>query len=227
VTRQVRGEGSGADVAEARADAIEQIRKQAPGVADDQIELQVVEEGERGLLGIGARPARVVAFAEVPDGDVREESEIAAWLRSYLALVANALGTGSKVELEEAADGITARFDGGDLGILIGRRGQTIDAIQFLANTIARRREGEGAKQVTVDASGYRDRQKAALSYAALGAAKRALATGEPQALEPMSALERRLVHERLKGYEGVQTASEGTEPNRYVVVSPVDDRQA
>lgn len=222
---ELRAEAEGADVAEARARALEEIRRQAPWVEEDAIALQVVEEGERGLLGIGARPARVVAFAQVTDPPSREESEAAADIRHYAELVAGAIASDSRVEVSEDEESISVRFSGGDLGVLIGRRGQTIDAVEQLANAILHHQAGADAeaKRASVDAGGYRDRQKAALSYAALQAAKRVISSGEPQALEPMTSFERRLVHERLKGYPGVTTTSEGTEPTRYVVVLPAD----
>jgi spoIIIJ-associated protein len=223
VTSELRAEVEGADLAEARARALEEIRRQAPWVDEENVVIQVVEEGERGLLGIGARPARVVAFAEVPDPPSRDESELAASLRAFAEQVVRAIAAESSADVSEDAEGITIRFAGGDLGILIGRRGQTIEAIEQLANAMARNQVGAEAKRVSVDAGGYRERQKAALSYAALQAAKRAISSGEPQALEPMSPLERRLVHERLKGYAGVTTTSEGNDPSRHVVVLPAD----
>lgn len=220
---ELRVEAEGADVAEARARAVGEIRRRAPWVEEESVELQVVEEGERGLLGIGARPARVVAFAQVPEPPKRDESALAELIRDYAERVARAIGTESHVELSEDAEGVTAAFSGGDLGPIIGRRGQTIEAIEQLANAIALHQLGPEAKRVSVDAGGYRERQKAALSSAALQAAKRAISSGERQALEPMSPFERRLVHERLKGYPGVTTTSDGKDPNRHVVVVPVD----
>jgi spoIIIJ-associated protein len=221
---ELRAEVEGADVAEARARALQEIRRQAPWVEEDAVTLQVVEEGERGLLGIGTRPARVVAFARVADPPQRDESEPARSIRDYAERVARAIGAELRVEVREDAGGITVSYTGGDLGILIGRRGQTIEAVEQLANAIVQHQFGPESKRVSVDAGGYRDRQKAALSYSALQAAKRAISSGEPQALEPMTSFERRLVHERLKGYPGVTTTSEGTDPNRYVVVLPADE---
>jgi spoIIIJ-associated protein len=221
---ELRAEVEGSDVAEARARALEEIRRQAPWVEEDAVRLQVVEEGERGLLGIGARPARVVAFAQVSEPPKRDESELAVSVRDYAERVVRAIGAESHVELSEDAEGITVLFAGGDLGVLIGRRGQTIEAIEQLANAIVYHQLGPEAKRITADAGGYRERQKVALSHAALQAAKRAISSGERQTLEQMSPFERRLVHERLKEYPGVTTTSEGTDPNRYVVVLPADE---
>jgi spoIIIJ-associated protein len=223
VSEEIHAEAEGADAEEARSRALAEIKRQAPWIDEESVSVQLVEEGERGLLGIGSRPARAVAFARVPDPPTREESELASSLRAYAELIVRSIAPDSRVELSEEAEAISISFSGGDLGILIGRRGQTVDAIEQLANAIAHNREGRDVKRVSVDAGGYRERQKAALSYAALQAAKRVIASGESQALEPMSAYERRLVHERLKDYTGVSTTSEGNDPSRYVVVLPAD----
>ncbi len=223
MSEELRAEAEGIDAEEARARALAEIKRQAPWIDEESISVQLVEEGERGLLGIGSRPARAVAFARVSEPPAREENELASSLRAYAELIVCNIAPDSHVELSEEAETISIRFFDGDLGVLIGRRGQTVDAIEQLANAIAHNQEGLDAKRVTVDAGGYREKQKATLSYAALQAAKRVTASGEPQALEPMSAYERRLVHERLKDYAGVTTTSEGNDPSRYVVVLPAD----
>jgi spoIIIJ-associated protein len=111
--------------------------------------------------------------------------------------------------------------DGQDLGMLIGRHGQTIDAIQYLANAILFRGRYDERKPVIVDAAGYRDRRQATLDALALRMAEQASATGQRVELEPMTAVERKIVHEKLKDDPEVETASEGAEPNRYVVIFP------
>ncbi len=223
MTIELRAEVEGSSVAEARARAIDEIRRQSPGLGEDEIAVQVVDEGERGLLGIGAKPARVVAFAEAPEAPAREESELAAAIRSFVEKVAATIADGSRAELEEDDEALTVSFTGSNLGLLIGKRGQAIEAIEQIANAISHHMGGPESKRVKVDAGGYRERQRANLSYAALQAAKRAIASGEPQPLDPMTAFERRLVHERLKGYPGVTTASDGEGPSRHVVVAPLD----
>ena len=104
--------------------------------------------------------------------------------------------------------------------MLIGRYGQTIDAVQYIVNAIVARRGGERV-EVTVDAAGYRERRRAMLERIAVRSAERARNEGAPVELEPMTAVERKVVHLRLKEFDGVETSSEGAEPNRYVVVSP------
>jgi spoIIIJ-associated protein len=110
---------------------------------------------------------------------------------------------------------------GGELGLLIGKHGQTIDAIQYLANAVVWRGRGEERKAVVVDAAGYRARREATLSALATRSAERAVSSARPVDLEPMTAVERKVVHLCLKDFPGVATRSEGTEPNRFVVIEP------
>lgn len=151
----------------------------------------------------------------------RGESEAATRVRRMLEEIVEAVGVVADVEVSEDASGIVANLDGEDLGLLIGRHGQTIDAIQHLAYRIAYRGE-EDRKRVTVDAAGYRDRRAALLQQDADEAVDEVLRTGEPVALDAMNAVERRVVHEYLRDRDGIETHSEGTEPDRYLVVSPV-----
>jgi len=152
----------------------------------------------------------------------RGESDAAARVRRMLEEIVDAVDVDAEIAVSEDPEGINANLDGEDLGLLIGRHGQTIDAIQHLAYRIAYRGE-EDRKRVTVDAAGYRERRAALLQQDADEAVEEALRTGEPVALDAMNAVERRVVHEYLRDREGVETYSEGTEPDRYLVVAPVD----
>jgi spoIIIJ-associated protein len=125
------------------------------------------------------------------------------------------------VTAREEDEAIVVTCSGPDVGLLIGRHGQTIDAIQYLLNAVAWRAHREERKEVVVDAAGYRARRQATLESLALRAADRVRDSGEREELEPMTAVERKVVHLRLKDEAGVGTTSEGTEPNRYVVVVP------
>jgi spoIIIJ-associated protein len=217
-------EASGETVGEAKWNALRDLARLAPGLDEAAVRYQVVSEGERGLLGVGSSPARVVATASVavrePRAVVkRDESEQAARVRGIVEQVADAIGVDTEVELVERDEEILATCTGGEVALLIGKHGQTIDALQYVANA-ALHRGGAAPKLVTVDAAGYRDRRRTTLESIALRSAERA-AAGERVLLEAMTAGERKVVHERLKEVEGVQTSSEGTEPNRYVVVAP------
>ncbi len=151
----------------------------------------------------------------------RGDSEAAARVRQMLEQIVDAVGVEADIDVSESSDGIQANLDGEDLGLLIGRHGQTIDAIQHLAYRVAYRGEDD-RKRVTVDAAGYRERRAALLQQDADEAVEEALRTGEPVALDAMNAVERRVVHEYLRDRDGVETYSEGTEPDRYLVVAPV-----
>jgi spoIIIJ-associated protein len=123
--------------------------------------------------------------------------------------------------VREGDEAVTVTCSGADVALLIGRHGQTIDAVQYLLNAIAHRAYGDGRKDVVVDAAGYRERRRATLESLAVRAAQTVQSTGERVELDPMTAVERKVVHLRLQDLEGIATASEGTEPNRYVVVLP------
>ena len=220
--RQV--EATGETVGEAKWAALRELEKLHPGLDKGAVRFQVVSEGERGLLGVGYAPARVVALvdaevAQAPTGD--GDSELAAEVRDLLERITTGIGVRCRIDILEDDETVTASCSGSNLGLLIGKHGQTIDAIQYLANAIVWRSRPDDRKEVVVDAAGYRDRRRAALESLALRSAEEALATRSPVELEPMTAVERKTVHLRLKSFDGIETGSEGTEPNRFVVITP------
>jgi spoIIIJ-associated protein len=220
---EVSVEATGETVGEAKWSALRELERLAPGLDRDAVRFQVVSEGERGLLGVGYTPARVVATAERPEERVPAppaEGE-AGVARELLERVVSALGVEARVDVSESDEEVVATVTGGDLGVLIGRHGQMIDALQYLANAMAHRSVGDERRRIVVDAAGYRARRSATLETLARRSAEQASATGRRVELEPMSAVERRIVHEALKDDPEVETASEGAEPNRYVVVLP------
>jgi spoIIIJ-associated protein len=150
-------------------------------------------------------------------------SEAANRIDELLEKVTEALGLDAEVVIEEDDEGIRATLDGDDLGLFIGRHGATIDAVQHLAFKVANREAGRNdVVRVTVDAAGYRERREEMLHRQADQAASRAARSGRPVALDAMSATERKVVHEHLKDRDDVETYSEGTEPNRHLVVAPL-----
>jgi spoIIIJ-associated protein len=142
-------------------------------------------------------------------------------VRALVERVVEELELDATVTVEEDEGAITARVEGEDLGLLIGRRGQTIDAVQLICYRAAFRGQKD-RKRVIVDAAGYRERQREQLERQADQAAQRALRRGRAVELEPMSSQERRVVHARLKDRAGIETYSEGDEPDRFVVVAPL-----
>jgi len=225
---ELQVEATGETVGEAKWNALRELEQRAPGLDKGAVRFEVVSEGERGLLGVSYAPARVIASVDAdavssaPAGEPAvDEGDLAASLRELLTEITQAAGVHCRIEISEDDEAVTASLVGGDLGLLIGRHGQTIDAIQYLANVIAWRELGEGRKDVVVDAAGYRERRRETLEALALRSADRARSSGESVDLEPMSSIERRIVHLRLKEVDGVSTRSEGEEPYRYVVVEP------
>jgi spoIIIJ-associated protein len=220
MTEQLRVETEGETVGEAKWAALRELEKLNPSVDKAAVRFQVVSEGERGILGVGYSPARVVATVEAngaPEEVFADESEPAALVREVIMTITSSLGLNCRVDIVEQGETLVATCTGRDLGLLIGRHGQTIDAIQYLCNAILARK-GVGVS-VVVDAAGYRARREATLGSLATNAAEQAIRTGERVELDPMTAVERKIIHLTLQEYEGVETESEGTEPNRFVVV--------
>ncbi|HEX3434756.1 MAG TPA: R3H domain-containing nucleic acid-binding protein [Solirubrobacteraceae bacterium] len=155
-------------------------------------------------------------------GADEEELEPAELLEELLEEITAGLGLEAEVEVEEAQGVLRGRIVGEDVGLFIGRRGQTIDAVQHLAQRIVFP-DGPSTTRVEIDADGYRERRAELLREDADDAAEEALRDGQPVELEPMPPSERRIVHEYLRERGGVETHSEGEEPKRYLVVSPAD----
>ena len=217
----IRVEATGETVGEAKWAALRQLEQLVPGLDRETVEFQVVTEGERGLLGVGYTPAHVVATAAATAAGAQPEPRArppplpaSSWTASP-----SAIGASVTSSVSEREGLVTVTCSGPDLGLLIGKHGQTIDAIQYLANAVARA-AGE-SYEVVVDAAGYRARRAASLEAVAQRSARRAAATGRRVDLDPMTPVERKIVHEALKDDPEVETASEGSEPNRYVVVVP------
>jgi len=218
-------EATGETVGEAKWAALRELERAHPALDKAAVRFEVVSEGERGLLGVGYKPARVVAHlpadaAEAAAATVEEEGQ-AAEARWLVSRIVSELGVEASIEVDEGKDTITVTVSAPDVAIFIGRHGHTIDAVQYLLNVIQYRAYGEAKKDVVVDAAGYRERRRATLEALADEIADRVRATGNAEELEPMTSVERKIVHLRLKDAAGVATASEGTEPNRYVVVLP------
>jgi spoIIIJ-associated protein len=223
-------ETTGETVGEAKWAALRELEARHPGLDKAAVQFEVLAEGERGLLGVGFEPARVIARApgDALDAVVPAEpgSEPAEDARGLAQRIMDVVGVEGRADVVEDETAITVTFHGEDVALLIGRHGQTIDSVQYLLNAISHRTYGAlqpegGRKEVVVDAAGYRERRRSTLESLAVRTAREVLDTGRRVELEPMTAVERKVVHLRLKEFEGVETTSEGTEPNRYVVVLP------
>jgi spoIIIJ-associated protein len=229
-----QAEAAGETVGEAKWTALRELERRYPGLDKAKVEFVVLSEGERGLLGVGFVPARVIARLEgaLPEPGAVSWPEPASSeplspagdrLRQYLEHVREALALDAGISIREEAETLVGTFHGRELGLVIGKHGQTIDAIQYLAGATVYRGSDDPHVDVVVDAAGYRDRRRATLESLADRTAARVASSGEPVELVPMSSAERKIVHLRLKERGDVVTASEGAEPNRYIVVRPAE----
>lgn len=178
----------------------------------DNIEYNVLEEPQKGLFGIiGGKPA-IVEVSIKPD----PVKEAIVFLRDVI----DKMGVSASVEKEEREEGLYLNISGVDIGILIGKRGQTLDSLQYLVNLVANRKSDHYVR-IYLDAEGYRARRKEALEMLAKRLSNKVLRTKREIRLEPMNAHERKIIHTALQNVEGVTTYSVGEEPNRRIVVAP------
>lgn len=146
-----------------------------------------------------------------------------AAVQELLDRVVRALDLDARIEVADDGEIVTGTVHGEELGLFIGRHGQTIDAVQHLAQRAAGARTADDGRRIVIDAAGYRERREGMLQHQADQAADDALRYGRPVALDAMTASERRIVHEYLREHGEVQTYSEGDEPDRHLVVAPLD----
>lgn len=182
------------------------------GVGPAQAEIEVLEEPSKGLFGlIGNKLARVkVKVKETP-------IDRACF---FIKEVADAMGISVKLEVEESDEIVKINFNGDDLGILIGRRGDTLDALQYLVNLVANRKE-ENRVRMVLDVEGYRRRREQTLQNLAVKLADKVRRRGQEVVLEPMNPHERRIIHTTLQNNRFVYTTSQGEEPFRKIIIAP------
>ena len=165
MTETIQAEGAGETVGEAKWAALRELERLQPGLDKSSVRFQVLSEGERGLLGVGYEPARVLASVARDDGAALRTGTpdpggpVAARTREVLERIAEGIGVRCRIDLHEEEDTLVATCTGGNLGLLIGKHGQTIDAVQYLVNAAVSRAFPDDRKQVVVDASGYRARR--------------------------------------------------------------------
>jgi len=178
----------------------------------DQVDIHVVEEPHKGFLGfIGGKPA-IVELKMKPE----PLKEAMLFLRDTI----DKMGISASVEKQDRPEGVYLNISGIDIGVLIGKRGQTLDSLQYLVNLVANR-QSESYLRIHLDAEGYRERRKEALETFADRLSKKALRTKREVRLEPMNAHERKIIHTALQNVKGVSTYSDGVEPHRRIVVVP------
>jgi spoIIIJ-associated protein len=219
-----RAEAEGATVGEAKRSAFKQLERDYPGLTQDAVEFEVLEDPEQH----DEQPARVAATVDLDaweEGHDELPDEPAERVRAVVSRIVLALELDGSVDVEETSEEIRATVNGPDLGLLIGRHGSTIDALQDVASRAAYAQVQGDRKRVVVDAAGYRERRETALHRQADRAVADALDFGRAVELEPMSPHERKVVHTYLADRSDVETHSEGDEPDRRLVVTPVGAR--
>ncbi|MDG5789407.1 RNA-binding cell elongation regulator Jag/EloR [Evansella sp. AB-P1] len=178
----------------------------------EQVEIKVIEEAQKGFFGLlGGKPA-VVEVKLKPD----PIKEAILFLRETI----DKMGISASVEKDERNEGIFLNITGVDIGVLIGKRGQTLDSLQYLVNLVANR-QSDNYVRIYLDAEGYRERRKEALETLAMRLSNKALRTKREVRLEPMNAHERKIIHTTLQNVKGITTYSDGEEPNRRIIVAP------
>ena len=182
------------------------------GVSREKVDYEVIDEGSKGLFGIfGARPAKIRVVVKQDPVDK---------LVKFLKEVTIAMGLLIDVEVSVKEQTISANIKGENLGVLIGRRGETLDALQYLSNLVVNK-NSEAKQKIILDIEGYRDRRKNALQKLALRLADKVRRQGKSIVLEPMNAQERRVIHTTLQSRDDIYTFSEGEEPYRKIVIAP------
>ena len=180
------------------------------GTTHDKIEYEVIEKGSAGFLGINRKDAVIRA---------RKKNDTNDNIRDFLESVFKAMGLTVTIQIEKEEDSNVVNLKGDDMGVLIGKRGQTLDALQYLTNLAVNKNSEEYVK-VKIDTEDYRKRRRETLENLAKNIAYKVKRTKRPVSLEPMNPFERRVIHSTLQNDKFVTTHSEGEEPYRHVVVT-------
>ena len=220
-------EKSGKTEEAAIAAALEEL-----GLDRDDVSVEIVERAKSGFLGIGASPAVIRVQYEAPDEEAEQETapaeaqvpaaepESYARIRTFVSGLLEHMGIQAQIDITARDNGgVNVNLSGSGMGAVIGRRGETLDAIQHLTN-YAVNRGSDKHMHISVDAESYRAKREESLVRLAEKMAAKAVKYKRSMALEPMNSYERHVIHTALQDYEGVTTSSTGTEPNRRVVVS-------
>src|SRR5690606_2693731 len=174
--------------------------------------IDVIDEGKKGILGIfGSK--RAVVKVRIKKDPIKETEK-------FILNVTKNMGADVEINTTVNDKHVTFELTGKDIALLIGKRGQTLNALQYLVHLVLNK-ESQSYYRVTLDAEGYRERRKETLESLALKKADRAIKLNKEIKLEPMPAFERKIIHTVLQEKEGVSTFSDGTEPHRYIVIAP------
>ncbi|MGI6226986.1 MAG: RNA-binding cell elongation regulator Jag/EloR [Peptococcales bacterium] len=188
--------------------ALEQLSLQ-----EDEVNIEVIEQPNKGFFGIlGSKNALV---------RVEEKFNLVKYSQGFLENILNKMNLNPQIDIVENDDYLTFNLSGKDLGVLIGRRGDTLDSLQFLLNLVVNKNSPQQRKKIIIDVEGYRSRREDTLVNLANRLSEKVRRTGRKVVLEPMSPHERRIIHVALQEKRDISTYSEGEEPYRKIVIVP------
>ncbi|MGR9048035.1 RNA-binding cell elongation regulator Jag/EloR [Halobacillus faecis] len=197
---------TGTTVDEAIQTALEQLH-----TSRDQVDVEIIDEGKKGFLGFGTKPA--IVKATIKKNPVQD-------VETFIYEVAEQMGAPVQVKTELRQRDIYMELEGEKIAMLIGKRGQTLNSLQYLAQLVVNR-ESDVFYTVMLDAEGYRGRRKETLENLAHRLAEKAIRTSQEVKLEPMPSYERKIIHSALQNHKKVETDSDGNDPRRHVVIRP------
>ena len=203
---QIKTEKTAKNVEEAKSLALSAL-----GISEDDAVIEIVDEGTKGFLGLGSKGVTVSASAKNPAPIIAKE---------FLSQVFDAMGLDVEISTKTDDDTLLAEMSGAHMGLVIGKRGDTLDALQYLTSLVVNREVSERIR-VTLDTENYREKRQAALTALANRLADKVVRTGKKHTLEPMNPYERRIIHSCLQGNDEVITFSIDEEPRRKVVIAP------
>lgn len=223
-----------------KADAVEAALKEL-GLTRDKVEVEVLDEGSKGFLGLGARDARVKvtpkdgvevkavvktekkqkpAAKKTPKVKKESVNGVEADAKKFLSDIFSAMNLEVQVDVSMDGDSMTVNLSGDNMGIVIGKRGDTLDSLQYLTSLVVNQRSDDYIK-VSIDTENYREKRTEALLALSARLAEKVARTGKRFTLEPMNPYERRIIHSSLQDSETVTTYSIGNDPYRKVVIAP------
>jgi len=203
---------SGLTVNEAVEEALKQLQAKR-----EEVEITILEEGKKGFLGIGKKPA-IVKVIIVHDP--------VKYAKEFLANVVQKMGIDAEISVKQTGKIVNMQLSGEKMAVLIGKRGQTLNSLQYLTQ-LAANRYSNHYLQIIIDAENYREKRKETLKQLAGKLAQQAIRTSKNVPLEPMPSYERKIIHAALAEFKDIKTFSVGEEPNRHLVISPKSKRMA
>lgn len=192
-------------------DAIESALKEL-NTTREFVEIKVVDEGKRGLFGVFGSRAAIVKVTKKHD-PIEEAT-------AFLKNVTEKMGVAVEIQVKQSGNEVIFELSGDKIALLIGKRGQTLNSLQYLTHLVANR-YSEQYLSILLDAEGYRERRKETLEHLANRLSEKAMKTGRPVILEPMPSYERKIIHSVLFDRKGIKTYSEGVDPHRHIVIAP------